>query len=565
MQVMVMHYAQVVLDQRLHISSITSVEKQQIPSNIHSLRKAIGAAQMAGTVLDSSADYDNHGDLHDTPLPPQTSNGSSMRASQSVQSELARLRMQTEQLSGQCRAQHEELIAARRSVADANGQEPDTARPLQHHLQALCDDLQKTRERGQRDRETLTARVTEVEHLRQQTSALHSSLQGAQNDADQCRAVSQQFTSKLQKEQDMASELQADVSRLKLELQTARATEVQLQQSLAEAAQQLRVQQSEAAAAQMRAETAENDLVAAEAETRDALPQWQEQLQKAEGQLRTLSNQLRDKDNKVREHEAALQKKDVELGTLEMSLADARQSNARTDERLNELQTAHDMLEDAHHKVLAEQNDSDARWQLVTLRAENTDLQQRIIKERDSLQAARDELQELNHKYGAVMLTQSEAENLSAELERARGHLFVQQRCRSEAEQQAIVLRNALDEQKSRAEIAATQAGQAKLQQAESDKIATELKQQLHGWEAELSERDERLAEQAAQIAQLQDLTQPRSTEGQSELHNFVPDLHSTFNTSLPSSAAELDTKQPVPLRHSAEVRGRGNKMVANR
>mmetsp|Transcript_28853 Transcript_28853/g.78510 ORF Transcript_28853/g.78510 Transcript_28853/m.78510 type:complete len:97 (-) Transcript_28853:938-1228(-) len=92
-----------------------------------------------------------------------------------------------------------------------------------------------------------------------------------------------------------------------------------------------------------------------------------------------------------------------------MSLADARQSNARTDERLNELQTAHDMLEDAHHKVLAEQNDSDARWQLVTLRAENTDLQQRIIKERDSLQAARDELQELNHKYGAVMLTQSEA------------------------------------------------------------------------------------------------------------------------------------------------------------
>jgi len=267
----------------------------------------------------------------------------------------------------------------------------------------------------------------------------------------------------------------------------------------------------------------------------------------------------------VREHEAALQKKDVELGTLEMSLADARQSNARTDERLNELQTAHDMLEDAHHKVLAEQNDSDARWQLVTLRAENTDLQQRIIKERDSLQAARDELQELNHKYGAVMLTQSEAENLSAELERARGHLFVQQRCRSEAEQQAIVLRNALDEQKSRAEIAATQAGQAKLQQAESDKIATELKQQLHGWEAELSERDERLAEQAAQIAQLQDLTQPRSTEGQSELHNFVPDLHSTFNTSLPSSAAELDTKQPVPLRHSAEVRGRGNKMVANR
>mmetsp|Transcript_10235 Transcript_10235/g.25179 ORF Transcript_10235/g.25179 Transcript_10235/m.25179 type:complete len:188 (-) Transcript_10235:1003-1566(-) len=183
----------------------------------------------------------------------------------------------------------------------------------------------------------------------------------------------------------------------------------------------------------MRAETAENDLVAAEAETRDALPQWQEQLQKAEGQLRTLSNQLRDKDNKVREHEAALQKKDVELGTLEMSLADARQSNARTDERLNELQTAHDMLEDAHHKVLAEQNDSDARlvgffllngymsialavgcwfrvrWQLVTLRAENTDLQQRIIKERDSLQAARDELQELNHKYGAVMLTQSEA------------------------------------------------------------------------------------------------------------------------------------------------------------
>jgi len=565
MQVMVMHYAQVVLDQRLHISSITSVEKQQIPSNIHSLRKAIGAAQMAGTVLDSSADYDNHGDLHDTPLPPQTSNGSSMRASQSVQSELARLRMQTEQLSGQCRAQHEELIAARRSVADANGQEPDTARPLQHHLQALCDDLQKTRERGQRDRETLTARVTEVEHLRQQISALHSSLQGAQNDADQCRAVSQQFTSKLQKEQDMASELQADVSRLKLELQTARATEVQLQQSLAEAAQQLRVQQSEAAAAQMRAETAENDLVAAEAETRDALPQWQEQLQKAEGQLRTLSNQLRDKDNKVREHEAALQKKDVELGTLEMSLADARQSNARTDERLNELQTAHDMLEDAHHKVLAEQNDSDARWQLVTLRAENTDLQQRIIKERDSLQAARDELQELNHKYGAVMLTQSEAENLSAELERARGHLFVQQRCRSEAEQQAIVLRNALDEQKSRAEIAATQAGQAKLQQAESDKIATELKQQLHGWEAELSERDERLAEQAAQIAQLQDLTQPRSTEGQSELHNFVPDLHSTFNTSLPSSAAELDTKQPVPLRHSAEVRGRGNKMVANR
>jgi len=275
MQVMVMHYAQVVLDQRLRISSITSVEKQQIPSNIHSLRKAIGAAQMAGTVLDSSADYDNHGDLHDTPLPPQTSNGSSMRASQSVQSELARLRMQTEQLSGQCRAQHEELIAARRSVADANGQEPDTARPLQHHLQALCDDLQKTRERGQRDRETLTARVTEVEHLRQQTSALHSSLQGAQNDADQCRAVSQQFTSKLQKEQDMASELQADVSRLKLELQTARATEVQLQQSLAEAAQQLRVQQSEAAAAQMRAETAENDLVAAEAETRDALPQWQ--------------------------------------------------------------------------------------------------------------------------------------------------------------------------------------------------------------------------------------------------------------------------------------------------
>jgi hypothetical protein len=122
MQVMVMHYAQVVLDQRLRISSITSVEKQQIPSNIHSLRKAIGAAQIAGTVLDSSADYDNHGDLHDTPLPPQTSNGSSMRASQSVQSELARLRMQTEQLSGQCRAQHEELIAARRLVADANGQ-----------------------------------------------------------------------------------------------------------------------------------------------------------------------------------------------------------------------------------------------------------------------------------------------------------------------------------------------------------------------------------------------------------------------------------------------------------
>jgi hypothetical protein len=58
-----------------------------------------------------------------------------------------------------------------------------------------------------------------------------------------------------------------------------------------------------------------------------------------------------------------------------------------------------------------------------------------------------------------------QAENLGAELERAREHLFVEQRCRSEAEQQAIVLRNALDEQKSRAEIAATQVWKANARQ----------------------------------------------------------------------------------------------------
>ena len=87
---------------------------------------------------------------------------------------------------------------------------------------------------------------------------------------------------------------------MRLELQTSRATEAQLQSSLAEAAQELRLGQAAAAAATMRAETAEADLKAAEAETRHALPQWQEQLQKAEAQLRSLSTQLREKDNKVR-------------------------------------------------------------------------------------------------------------------------------------------------------------------------------------------------------------------------------------------------------------------------
>ena len=125
MQVMVMQYAQVVLDQRMRIPTTTATERQQIPSNIMSLRKAIGAAQTAGAVLwrtpGSRPQSSCNGTSHHAPPPPMA-NGSSMPPSQAVQSELARLRMQVEQLSGQCRSQHEEISASRRVLAEVTGQ-----------------------------------------------------------------------------------------------------------------------------------------------------------------------------------------------------------------------------------------------------------------------------------------------------------------------------------------------------------------------------------------------------------------------------------------------------------
>ena len=125
MQVMVMQYAQVVLDQRMRIPSTTATEKQQIPSSITSLRKAIGAAQTAGAVLGRAPgpqpQASCNGASHHAPTQAMA-NGSSMPPSQAVQSELARLRMQVEQLSGQCRSQHEELSASRRVLAEVTGQ-----------------------------------------------------------------------------------------------------------------------------------------------------------------------------------------------------------------------------------------------------------------------------------------------------------------------------------------------------------------------------------------------------------------------------------------------------------
>jgi len=234
--------------------------------------------------------------------------------------------------------------------------------------------------------------------LKQQVSLLNKSLEIANSETRKCRSALHQNTSDQQRAHHQMSELQAAMSHATLELQTARTTEVQLQQSLAEAAQELRMQQQKVADAQLRAESAEADLSFAEAETRSSLPQWQEQMQKAEAQLRTLSNQLREKDDKVREQEVALQRKDIELGTLELYLSEARSIRGIVEERLTHLQKAHDKLEDAHHRILA-QNDSDARWQLVSLRAEHAGLQRRFEDVVKELSVLKEEHEELHASY----------------------------------------------------------------------------------------------------------------------------------------------------------------------
>jgi len=55
-------------------------------------------------------------------------------------------------------------------------------------------------------------------------------------------------------------------------------------------------------------------------------------------------------------------------------------------------------LEDAHHRILA-QNDSDARWQLVSLRAEHAGLQRRFEDVVKELSVLKEEHEELHASY----------------------------------------------------------------------------------------------------------------------------------------------------------------------
>lgn len=116
MRVMVMHYAQIVLDYRLRVSTVSDSERQQIPMSISSLRKGIAATQIAkgvGRLKDESSGSRNHALMPATDQPNGNAQNGAL-ASSTVQSELARLRMKVEQLNSQCAAQHEELSAARR-------------------------------------------------------------------------------------------------------------------------------------------------------------------------------------------------------------------------------------------------------------------------------------------------------------------------------------------------------------------------------------------------------------------------------------------------------------------
>lgn len=117
MRVMVMQYAQIVLNYRLHAPTVTDAERQHIPSNIVALRKAIAATPSAKFPCTSafvpSVDAEPrtnarqaNGNLHALP-------------SSTVQSELARLRMKVEQLTEQSASQTEELAAARRALVAA--------------------------------------------------------------------------------------------------------------------------------------------------------------------------------------------------------------------------------------------------------------------------------------------------------------------------------------------------------------------------------------------------------------------------------------------------------------
>ena len=121
MQVMVMHYAEIVLEQRLRASTITSAEKQQIPSNLFSLRRAICAAQITREQI---ANTDPMATCQASACTNYTVMSAPPPTSQAVQSELARLRMQIEKLSGHNRTQHENVKAAYRVLAEVSGQVP---------------------------------------------------------------------------------------------------------------------------------------------------------------------------------------------------------------------------------------------------------------------------------------------------------------------------------------------------------------------------------------------------------------------------------------------------------
>lgn len=120
MQVMVMRYAQVVLEQRLPTSP--EDERQKIPSDVATLQKAINVAMMQqdASAQDSHAPLTEVKSCHNIAMPAMT-NGHSAAPSPPVQHELAQLRMHVERLNVQCRAQEEELSAARSILAAIGG------------------------------------------------------------------------------------------------------------------------------------------------------------------------------------------------------------------------------------------------------------------------------------------------------------------------------------------------------------------------------------------------------------------------------------------------------------
>ncbi|KAL1495750.1 hypothetical protein AB1Y20_016612 [Prymnesium parvum] len=554
-QLMVLHYAQVVLDQRLRLPSTTDAERHQIPNDLLALRKAVAAVGLTGGVLTRPADADasphSGSPLHSTPprAPPPPPVAVQPQA---VQAELARLRMQVAQLSGQCKSQQEELGGARRVLLQIHGKERDAALPLWQQLAHLRDDIYEEREARRHEMTGLTADVSAGGADGSQPTQARDAGVGVKGEGGVVRRKgvyrwkwrwirrgrrlsSSETSSEVLSLRERSAELQAESSRLKLELQAARATEAKLQQSLAEAAQQLRLQQAAAEAAASRAEAAEAELKSAEEETRTALPAWQEQLQRAEAQLRQLSAQLREKDAKVREQEGRLQAKDVELGEVELARAEARAAERAAAERAAKLAVEHEALQAAHHKALSEQNDSDAKWQLMALQGEHSRLELprfslTVQSLYDEVQAQRKELR--RQQQVADDTHRAESAALRASLDEARMAAAESDKARHEAER-------ALDE--------------ARALMAEQSGAADEA---VRKWSKRVADAEARGRTLERELA----LSEAAVEELRKELHAaMVGGTHGRRVDEMEGEIAELKQREkapthtslPPPLRHT--------------